>query len=99
MTRELKKLDINYKDTEEYKEYLKKINKDKCKECGGTNHILERHKETCSQFKHYVDDHYDSACMRGRCKHCNPEYKEKHYVMLDDEEYNLIKEYRKNKKA
>lgn len=43
-----------------------------CPECGGGgNHFIETHQEWCSQWAHYVDDHYDSPCMNGRCKHCN----------------------------
>lgn len=41
-----------------------------CDECGGSGKMLEKHRPDCSKFSHYVDDHYDSACMNGRCEHC-----------------------------
>lgn len=62
-----------------------------CSECGGTTHILKPHKETCSQYEHLVDDHYDSPCMRGTCKHCNPGFFKKHAsVSLTRDEVSLL---------
>lgn len=87
---------INYKNSEEYKNFKIEREKNKCKECGGTNHYLEKHKESCSQYRHFVDDHYDSACMLGRCKHCNPEYIEKRTMQVTEEEREIIEKLRKN---
>ena len=45
-----------------------------CDECGerlGYNSKDNGHNPLCSKFIHYVDDHYDSPCMRGTCKYCN----------------------------
>lgn len=87
-------MEENYKDSKQYKEFQKKLKENKCKECGGTNHMLIHHKDTCSQFKHLVDDHYDSSCMRGTCKYCNPDYKPKIIQQLTEEEYEVIKKMR-----
>lgn len=45
-----------------------------CKECGNT----ERHyaagngcDKSCSRYRHWGDDHYDSDCMLGYCDECN----------------------------
>lgn len=72
-----------------------------CEECGGSNNILMPHKETCSKWRHIVDDHYDSACARGRCKHCNPEYSPPVHWTLTQEEAKYLKpileEFRRKK--
>lgn len=72
-------------------------NNQTCSECGGTNHIFNRHKEHCSQFKHIIDDHYDSACMRGHCKYCYPDQEQCNtYVLLNDKEIEIIEMIRKD---
>jgi predicted nucleic-acid-binding Zn-ribbon protein len=61
----------NYMNSPEFKAIQEKREKEKCPKCGGTNHFLQKHKETCEDYEHIMDDHYDSPCMRGNCKHCN----------------------------
>lgn len=92
-------------NSDELNESLEKYMKDKaagkikyptCEECGGgTNHLFRPHKDTCSQFQHMVDDHYDSACMRGTCKYCNPDYKPKTTTQVTEEELQMLEDYRK----
>lgn len=63
-----------------------------CGECGGTSHLLKPHKETCSRYVHLIDDHYDSPCMRGTCKHCNPGYEPTKSVNLTQKECTVLAE-------
>lgn len=68
-------------------EYLRDI--PKCEECGKAR-LFYPHYEHCSQYKHIVDDHYDSACSRGTCKHCFPDYVPKFMVSLTQEEKDVL---------
>ncbi len=87
---------------EEIAQYLKdkadgKFKRPTCSEChGGTSHLFHPHKDTCSQFQHMIDDHYDSSCMRGTCKYCHPDYEPKTMTALTEEELNVIKKMRSN---
>lgn len=69
-----------------------------CNECGGRVkafhiHGNNGHKDTCYKFEHIPDDHYDSACMNGRCKYCNPDYKPTRQIKMSDEEYEAVMDF------
>lgn len=86
----------------EYKEYKKAQRALEpvplCEECGHRPvkfHLQGNngHSPMCSQFKHIPDDHYDSACMNGRCKYCNPDYKPTRSIQMSDEEYEAVMDF------
>lgn len=66
----------------------------KCEECGKPQTTLHKHYEHCSKYEHIVDDHYDSACMRGTCKHCYPDYKPKIMMEVSEDEQKLLEKLR-----
>lgn len=75
-----------------FKEWLDR--QPKCEECGKPQTTIQKHYEHCSKFEHIVDDHYDSPCMRGTCKHCFPNYVAKVTMEVTEQEKSLIKALR-----